>query len=133
MAKLIVWLPDSFMVIGIVAVAFGLMLGVLTIRRAISLLGLVVLLLVSGPFVDALFDALWSALPFWLVVPLACIFALTLIRFLVRLVLGSRATDVMVGVLAADAVRWTFFLLCRAVRLPFRLCARKWKSRVVDY
>lgn len=133
MAKLIVWLPDSFMVIAIIAIAFGLVLGVLTLRRALSLLGLVVLLLVSGPFVDALLDTLWSALPCWLMVPLGCIFALTLIRFLFRVVLGSRASDVMVGVLAADLVRWTLVLSCRAVRFPFRLCARRWKSRVVGY
>lgn len=124
------WLPDSFMVIGIIAIAFGLILGFITIRRALSLLGLVVLLLASGPFVDALFDYLWRVTPFWLLVPLVLIFLLGILRFLAQLVIGRAATDEMVGNLAAGIVRGTFFAFCRILTLPFRLITAKAKSQV---
>ena|ERR1700730_8227112 len=106
MAKLIFWLPDSFMVIGIILIAFGLILGFLTIRRAAALLGLIVLLLVTGPFVNALFDFLWEARPWWVLVLLGFVATMALIRFVIRLLLGSRAADVMIGLLAADGFRW---------------------------
>jgi hypothetical protein len=132
MAKLIFWLPDSFMVIGIIAIAFGLILGFLTIRRAVSLLVLIALLLISGPFVDALFDFLWAVTPLWVLVLVGVVLALTVVRFLVRLLVGSRATDVMIGVLAANGVRWAFGVSCRAVVAVLRFLVPKQLRRAVD-
>jgi hypothetical protein len=121
MEELLFWLPDSFMVIGIVVIAFGLMFGTISFRRAISLLGLVVLLLVSSPFVDALFDYLWRVTPIWLLVPAILLCFLAILRFLVRLVLGERATDEMVGNLAASVVRGIFRGLFRILTFPIRV------------
>jgi hypothetical protein len=131
MTELLFWLPDSLMVIGIVAIAFGLMIGQLSIRRAMSLLGLVVILLISGPFVDTLCDYLWRALPLWLLVPLILVLIFSLLRFLARLVLGERAAGEMIGVLAAYVVRWTFKVTCQVLAFPFRLWARSRKVNAV--
>lgn len=128
MATFLMWLPDSFMVVGIIAIAFGLILGFITIRRALSLLGLVVLLLSSGPFVDALFDYLWRVTPIWLLVPLILICLLGMLRFLIQLVIGKGAADEMIGNLAASIVRGTFYAFCRILILPFRLLMAKAKS-----
>jgi hypothetical protein len=124
MTEFLFWLPDSLMVIGIVAIAFGLIIGQLSIRRAMSLLGLVIILLISGPFVDALLDYLWRVLPLSILVPLILVLMFSVLRFIARLVLGERAAGEMIGVLAADVVRWGFKVTCRVFTFPFRLWAR---------
>ena len=48
MMTLLAWLPNEFMVLGIVLIGFGLMVGLLTLRRAAALLGFVFLLMVTG-------------------------------------------------------------------------------------
>jgi hypothetical protein len=47
-------------------------------------------------------------------------FAVSLLRAGVRLLLGQRATDHMIGILAADLVRFFF----RTIVFPFRLLGR---------
>ena len=60
MMTLLAWLPNEFIVLGIVLIGFGLMVGLINGRRAAALLGFVFLLMVSGPFVDSLLDTLFD-------------------------------------------------------------------------
>lgn len=109
-------LPDGAMVLVIMAIGFALMCGLLRPKRAFTMLGGLVLMLVLSPFISALVEAL----PFWLLAILLLLFGLSLLRALSNFVIGPGATDEMVGTLAADVVRSgvraAFFILT----LPFR-------------
>jgi hypothetical protein len=121
MMTLLAWLPNEFMVVGIVLIGLGLMFGLLTLRRAGALLGFVVLLMLSGPFVDSLVDTLFALAPWWLLFLLGILVVFSLLGALSRLVIGREATGHMVGTLAADTVRFGFRVACRLIALPFRL------------
>ena len=51
-------LPDEFMPLVIAGIGLAVILGFLRMRKAAALIGGICLLLISGPFFDALFDAL---------------------------------------------------------------------------
>ncbi|MCU1264378.1 MAG: hypothetical protein JWM21_696 [Acidobacteria bacterium] len=103
-------LPDEFMPLAIAGIGLAVILGFLRLRKAAALIGGICLLLISGPFFDAIFDSL----PTWIFLLMLPIAAILVIRWLVRLVIGERAADHLVGSLAAD--------LCRGlILLPFRL------------
>lgn len=121
MMTLLAWLPNEFMVLGIVLIGFGLMVGLINGRRAASLLGFVVLLMVTGPFIDFLLDTFLALAPWWLLLLLAMLIAFSLLGALSRMLIGRRATDHMVGTLAADVVRGGFRIAFGLVALPFRL------------
>jgi hypothetical protein len=124
MMTLLAWLPNEFMVLGIVLIGIGLMIGMLTLRRAVTLLGFVVLLMVTGPFVDSLVDTFLALAPWWLLLLLGAILLFSLLGGLSRLVIGREATGHMVGTLAADVVRVGFRTAFGLLALPFRLLAR---------
>lgn len=128
MMTLLAWLPNEFIVLGIVLIGFGLMVGLINGRRAAALLGFVFLLMVSGPFVDSLLDTLFDLAPWWLLLLLGImlVFLLlgavfSLLGALSRLIIGRGATNEMVGSLAADVVRFGFRMAFGVVALPFRL------------
>ncbi len=121
MMTLLTWLPNEFMVLGIVLIGFGLMVGLITLRRAAALLGFVIVLMVTGPFVDALLDTIHDLVPWWLLLPLGVLLVFSLLGALSRMLIGRRAADHMVGTLAADVVRFGFRMLFGLVALPFRL------------
>jgi hypothetical protein len=121
MMTLLAWLPNEFMVLGIVLIGFGLMVGLLTLRRAAALLGFVVLLMVTGPFVDSLLDTLFALAPWWLLLLLGILMVFSLLGAVSRMLIGRRAADHMVGTLAADVVRFGFKMAFGLVALPFRL------------
>jgi cellulose synthase/poly-beta-1,6-N-acetylglucosamine synthase-like glycosyltransferase len=114
----ILWslVPDSALPLVIVGVALALIVGVIKRRAAFSIIGFFVLSILLSP----LFEVIFSMLPWWLTLLIGVGFAVAIARALMALVLGRRATDHMVGILAADAVRGLF----RAVFLPFRLLGR---------
>lgn len=121
MMTLLAWLPNEFMVLGIVLIGFGLIVGLLTLRRAAALLGFIVLLMVSGPFVDSLLDTLLDLAPWWLLLLLGILLVFSLLGALSRMLIGRKASDHMVGTLAADVVRFGFKALLGLAALPFRL------------
>jgi hypothetical protein len=110
-------IPDEALVLVIVVIGLGLMLGIIRSRTAASMIGGLVLLVLLGPFIEALF----AALPWWLTLLLLVFVILSLLRAFSSLLLGSRASDHMVGILAADAVRACFLGLCQILTLPFRI------------
>lgn len=121
MTTLLAWLPNELMVFGIVLIGFGLMVGLINGRRAASLLGFIVLLVLIGPFVDALLDTLFDFAPWWLLLLLGILLAFSLLGALSRMLIGQRATDHMVGALATDVVRFGFRMIFALIALPFRL------------
>jgi len=121
MMTLLAWLPNEFMVLGIVLIGFGLMLGLINGRRAASLIGFIVLLMVTGPFIDSLLDTLFDLAPWWLLLLLGILLVFALLSALSRPMIGRRAADHMVGTLAADVVRFGFRMVFALVALPFRL------------
>jgi len=121
MITLLAWLPSEFMGLCIVLIGFGLMVGLLTLRRAAALLGFVFLLIVTGPFVDSLLDTLFALAPWWLLLLLGIMLVFSLLGALSRMLIGRRAADHMVGTLAADVVRFGFRMAFGLVTLPFRL------------
>jgi len=117
MRTLWLWLPDEAMVLVIVAIGLALMLGLIRGRAALGLLGAVVLVLLAGPFIDALV----AALPFWILLIVLLFLAVALFRGALSLLLGARAADEAVGNLAADVIRGGFRLLFVLAYLPFRI------------
>jgi hypothetical protein len=128
---LLAWLPNEFMVLGIVLIGFGVMFGLLTLRRAATLLGFVFLLMVTGPFVDSLVDAFFALAPWWLLLLLGILVVFSLLGALSRFLIGREATGHLVGTLAADVVRFGFRTVFGLVALVFRLLFRATKMILV--
>jgi len=121
MMTLSAWLPDEFLVVGIALIGVGLMVGLITGRKAASLLGVVVLLALSGPFIDLFLDTILAVAPWWLILLLATWLVFALLGSLSRLLIGRGATNEMVGSLAADVVRFGFRTIFSLLAFPFRL------------
>jgi hypothetical protein len=109
-------LPDEFMPLAIAGIGLALILGIIGLRKAASLIGGICLLLVTAPFFDALFDGL----PTWLFLLTLPVLLVLVIRWLVRMVIGQRAADHLVGTLAADLIRAIILLPFRILGLLFR-------------
>lgn len=119
-----IWMlvPDEALALLIAGVGLALMLGLLSGRTALGLLGLLLFLPLLAPFLEALL----GELPPWVSLVILAFFALALIRGLAALLLGSRAADTMVGNLAADLVRFVVAILI----LPLRIV--RWAFRMVN-
>jgi len=120
MSKLLVWAPDSFMIVVIALIALALIIGLVQPKRALYLLGLVAFLLVSGPLFDAALGFLWNITPLWLI-----LLALPIVIFgvafnVLRFFLGVRAADHTIGILAADGIIWASRRGVQILLFPFR-------------
>lgn len=109
-------LPDEFMPLAIAGVGLAVILGFLRLRKAAAMIGGICLLLLTAPFFDSLFDAI----PSWLFLLMLPIVAVIVIRWLVRLVIGERAADHLVGTLVADVIRAIVVFPFRLLGLLFR-------------
>jgi len=121
MMTLLSWLPSEYMVLGIALIGLGLIVGLIRLRRAAALLGFIVLLLLTGPFLDLLLGVLFDRAPWWLLLLLGVFIVFSLLGGVSRFLIGRRATAHMVGSLAADAVRFVFRMIFGLIALPFRL------------
>jgi len=117
------FIPDEALLLIVMGIGLALMLGLIGGRAALGILGMVLLLPLLSPFVEALV----GELPPWVSLVLLAIVALALIRGLAALLLGARAADTMVGNLAADLVR----LVVRLLLLPLRM--GRWAVRMVNH
>jgi hypothetical protein len=118
----LIWLllPDSAIPLLIVGVGLLLIVGVLSRGRAISIIGGLLAYLIFAPFAGVLL----ALFPWWVSPLLLVVFVMSVLRAASALFLGERASDHMVGILAACVVMGTF----KAFLFPFRLLARLAKS-----
>jgi hypothetical protein len=119
MEWLLALLPDEYLPVVVVGLALAVMMGILSFRRVIAILGIVVLLLLFAPFIEALLEQL----PWWVQVLFLVGIGLSILQVLASFLIGREAAASMAGTLAADAVRFAF----RMVFLPFR--AVWWAAR----
>lgn len=117
MNLLLALIPDQALILVIAAIALGLIVGIISRQRAMTLVGSIVLMLLLGPFIEALF----AALPWWLILLAFVFFVLSLLRAFSNTLLGTHATDHMVGLLGADVVRYCLAGCFRLIALPFRI------------
>jgi len=126
MSRLLFWVPNSLMGLAVAVIGLGLIIGVIRPRRAWSLLGLILLLLFTRPIIGALINSLLGAVPIWMVAVAIPFALLALARGTLRLLIGKRAFDHMVGTLAASGILWGIRKCSRALSFPFRAAARRW-------
>lgn len=110
------FLPDEALLLVMMAAGLLLMLGFR--RVAGGLLATALLLPLLSPFVEALM----SGLPAWVSLVILVVLGLTIFRALASLFLGRRAAAHMVGILAADVVRFLVRCLFWPVRVLGRAC-----------
>ena len=116
MSVLWMLLPDGALLLVICGIGLATIFGLLRGGAAFSLLGVVLLFALLGPFVEGIA----GILPPWISLALLVVLGLALLRGAAALVLGRRASDHMVGILAADVVRLIVILLL----FPFRWLGR---------
>jgi hypothetical protein len=85
-------------------VGLCLIVGALSLRKAIRWLGYILLLLVAAPF----YGLIIRVLPGWLLFVLAVISIWRMFRLVAETLLGRAGAFHMMGILAADAVRGVF-------------------------
>lgn len=110
------FLPSEALPLVLVGGAILVILGVMSPSKV---LGLVLVLVLVPLLIPAVVELAVSVLPWWLLGLLAFALAVSLIRSLSSLVLGSRAADEMVGNLAASAVRAMLQMVFWPVRALF--------------
>jgi hypothetical protein len=108
-------LPDGVLPLVIVGIGLALMVGLLNRSAAFGLLGMFLLFALLGPIVEGVM----GGMPPWVGFFVFAVVILVLLKSIASLVLGRRAADHMVGILAADLVR----LAVRILLLPFRAVA----------
>lgn len=116
MRNLILFMPPELAVLMFIGTGFAMLVGAR--KLAAGLFGATLAVI----FLPILLVPLFDQLPSWLLWSLLIFFGLCLLRSLFELVLGKRATDHMVGILAADVVRVVLLS-------PFRLLG--WFTRVL--
>lgn len=105
-------LPDALLPLVIAGIGLALMVGLLSGSAAFRLLGLLLLFALLGPIIEGVM----GEMPPWVGLIIFIVVILALLRGAASLVLGRRAADHMVGILAADCVRFAFQLLFLPVR-----------------
>jgi hypothetical protein len=114
---LLALLPDDALVLVIMGVGFALMIGLLSRGAAFRILGTVLLLVALGPMLDPLIDLI----PWWAQILILAGIALAVLQALAAVFIGRLAAAHMVGILAADVVRFVFRALFAPVRWVFRI------------
>jgi hypothetical protein len=108
MTALLMLLPPQFAVLLIAGSGLAMILG------ARALAGTLFTAALALVFLPILLAPLFDALPTWLLLGLLVFFVFGLLRVVFNLLIGKRSTEHMVGILAADVVRFAFLA-------PFRL------------
>ena len=117
MTWILALLPDEAMVLVIAVIGMALMCGFVSRQRAFKLIGIVVLTLLLSPVIGMVVEQL----PTWLLLVLGFLLIGSMLRAVSNFVIGSHSTNEMVGILAADCVRFGFRSLFFVLCLPFRL------------
>lgn len=112
MSRLLLFLPDEALVFVVIGLGIAMILGLLTGRAALGILGLILLLPILSPFVEAFM----GILPPWIALVILLIVGLSILRGLAAIFIGRGGADTMVGTLAADVVR----IIVACLFLPLR-------------
>lgn len=110
MQNLILFVPPEMAALLIAGSGMAMIFG------ARALAGSLFAFAIALVFLPVLLAPLFDALPAWLLIGLLIFFGLGLIRAMANILIGKNSTDHMVGILAADTVRFAFIA-------PFRLIA----------
>ena len=110
-----VWmlLPDELLPLLIAGIGLALILRILKVRAAMAILGGLLMSLMLGPFVEAVFDFL----PAWVSLLVLLFVVVAVLRGLLSLLLGQGAADHMIGSLVVELVKGLFSLLLLPLRL----------------
>lgn len=114
---LITFLPDSMRVLVIMMVGLCLIVGAISLRKAMRWLGYILLVLITAPF----YGVILKMLPGWLVVVLIGIAVWRTFRLIAEALLGREGASHMMGILAADVVRGLFRWGLILAASPFRM------------
>jgi hypothetical protein len=125
---LITVVPNSIKILVIAAVCLSLIVGAISLRKAMRWLGCIVLALIAAPF----YPVILKILPGWLVVVLIGVAVWRTFRRIAEAVLGREAASHMIGILAADVVRGLFRGGLVLAVLPFRLLRDARRDRLAD-
>lgn len=110
----LLWLlPDEVLPLLLPLAAIGLIIGVVTGRTVMAVIGLLIFL----PLIGGIAEGVFSALPAWLSLGILAVIGISILRGVAALLIGQRAADTMTGNLAADIVR----LVVVCLFFPFRL------------
>lgn len=121
---LLAWLPDEALVLVVLGLGLALTLGLITGQAVLRTLGFLLLFPVIALFAGAIL----GNLPGWVSLLLAAAVGFSMLRFMAALLLGRRASDHMVGSLAAHTILSVFrlvFLPLRVIGAVMRATARK--------
>lgn len=113
MNALIAFSPDSALVLVIALIGLFVTIGVVKPRRAGSLLGLLVLGVIAGPFLAVVLDAIPLT---WLLLVMAGI-GLWATRTFLTLLLGREGAGHVIGVAFVGAVKLVVWVLVIPLRL----------------
>lgn len=91
-------LPDGALPILLVFTGLALILGIITKKAAFSFIGLIILLAVFTPFLDAIFNSL----PLWVAVLFMAAFLIGSIKVVMHAIFGKAATAEFMGRLMYD-------------------------------
>jgi hypothetical protein len=109
----------------IALIGLGLMVGLISGRKASRWLGGFVLLLVLAPIRNAIL----GMLPLWLWLPVMAVLAIRGLIIVVTLLFGRGIAEHAVGRLLADTLSGMFRAILWILDFPFRLIARVIRSR----
>lgn len=111
--SLLAFLPDEAIPLIVLAGAFALLFR----QRALALVlfQLVAMLI----FLPILIEPFLDILPLWALQLLMIFLTAAMFFTIVRLLIGDRATDFMLGSLAADLFKWSLFAPFRLIRWIF--------------
>jgi hypothetical protein len=123
---LITLVPDSMKILAIAAVGLCLIVGVISLRKAMRWLGCILLAVIAAPF----YGVILKMLPGWLVLVLVGLAAWRTLRTIAAGLLGREAASYMIGILAADVVMGVFRGGLLLAALPFRMLRNARRDRL---
>jgi hypothetical protein len=97
----------------IAGLGLALIVGLVRPKSAASIIGSIILVLLTGPFIEAII----ALLPMWVVLIALFLMLLRVVRSLVTTMLGKGAADHMIGALATEFVK----LVCSIMLMPLKL------------
>lgn len=122
-STLLAWIPMEAVPLLFVTAGIAMVLGLRGVAAGFAATGLVAAVL------PVVFGPLFDQLPLWTLYLVMFIMIAGLGFGLAKSILGGRAWDHMVGILAADVVRWTFLsafrLLAVVIVVPLQALARR--------